>query len=531
MFALAFLLGLYANCIFLLGIASFLNKTIIIAFTIAYIFLAVIFWKKFDDVIDLVKIKAELLMHFKKNPVWVLLIFIALSVIFIGILIPETAFDALWYHLTLPKLYLSFGAIRYIPGGLFYYSTMPKLGELFYTSALAFGSDTLAHTVHFSFAILTLIVLYILSKKYTSSYFALLSVAILLSNIVFMWEATTAYIDLIRTFFEVMSLWGMLKFLETKKKNWLVEAAILLGLAIESKFVAVASIPIPLIVILFYTKDIVSQKIKNVALFVLLSFLPSLPWLVFSYIHTGNPIYPLFSGYPLHVGKDVLAFPQVITDTVTVFIHAADPVSPLYLIFIPLIFLVWKHLKTEERMFVVLSGVAMIIWTLTPKTGGGRFLLPYLPLLSLTLAVVLYRMPRTKSLIKISTYVIFVVFLITIAYRGLAEGRAISVIAGEQSRQDYLAKHLHFSYGDYFDRDQTIQKIVKDRNVLLYGFHNLYYVDFPFIDSSYVEKGDKFTFVATQNVRLPQRFAYWTPIYFDSVTNVTLYTVGQEWIY
>ncbi len=41
---------------------------------------------------------------------------------------PEIGFDALWYHLTLPKLWL-FKKQWFFDGGLLYYSVMPRLTE------------------------------------------------------------------------------------------------------------------------------------------------------------------------------------------------------------------------------------------------------------------------------------------------------------------------------------------------------------------------------------------------------------------
>ena len=74
--------------------------------------------------------------------------------------------------------------------------------------------------------------------------------------------------------------------------------------------------------------------------------------------------------------------------------------------------------------------------------------------------------------------------------------------------------------------------IKKDQTVLLFGFHNLYYADFRFIHSSFVEKGDRFSFVATQNTDLPDRFRYWNLIYTNPKTNVKVYTLGGiPWTY
>ena len=67
---------------------------------------------------------------------------------------------------------------------------------------------------------------------------------------------------------------------------------------------------------------------------------------------------------------------------------------------------------------------------------------------------------------------------------------------------------------------------------LLYGFHNLYYINFPFIDSSYVKIGDRFNYIAVAGNNLPERFKVWNLIYYNEKTNVKLYSIGgMKWTY
>ena len=68
-----------------------------------------------------------------------ILIFILCLVNLVGALGPETAFDALWYHITLPKIYLQHKELLFIPGGLLYYSAMPQLGEMLYVGGVSDG--------------------------------------------------------------------------------------------------------------------------------------------------------------------------------------------------------------------------------------------------------------------------------------------------------------------------------------------------------------------------------------------------------
>ena len=102
-----------------------------------------------------------------------------------------------------------------------------------------------------------------------------------------------------------------------------------------------------------------------------------------------------------------------------------------------------------------------------------------------------------------------------------------------QSRSEFLSKNLNFSFGDFYDTDDYFRKNIKQNDkVLLYGFHNLYYVDFPFVDSSWVKKGDSFNYIAVQNSDLPKRFVDWDLIYNNSLTKVKLYKKGNvRWAY
>src|SRR5690606_34153041 len=84
----------------------------------------------------------------------------------IGVLAPEISFDALWYHLTIPKIFAQNHAITHIPGGLYYYSLMPKLVDLLYIPAVMVNSAIGAKLIHFTFGILTLIVLYKIARSY-----------------------------------------------------------------------------------------------------------------------------------------------------------------------------------------------------------------------------------------------------------------------------------------------------------------------------------------------------------------------------
>lgn len=531
MFAIAFLIGLYANVLFLLGIAKFYQPTVILGMTFIFIFLSIIFWDKFDEKGSMRDVYREFGLLLKSYPFYVALLIISGGLILFGALAPELSFDALWYHLTLPKIFLMQHGINYIPGGLFYYSTMPKLGELLYIGALSMSNEILAKLIHASFAFLTGIVIYILARKYTDRKYALLAVVMFFSNIVVLWEATTAYIDLIRTFFELMSFWGLLTFLATSKRKWLIESGLLMGLAVESKMIALSSVIIMVIVLFRFQKWSYKERLKDLSIFALCSLIPSLGWFVLSYLSTGNPFYPLFTHYTIHLGQDTLAFPALLVDPITVFFSAADPVSPIYLIIFPLFFVVRKRLPANSVPVFVFAVLSLLVWSVTPKTGGGRFLVPYLPVFSVAAAIIISQL-KEKKLSQISLISVTLCMVLAIAYRGIATVKYVPVVLGLETKQHFLSTHLNYSFGDYSDTDGEMARLVKPSStILLYGFHNLYYMDSNFIDSSWVQKGDRFEYIAIQNTSLPLRFRYWRPVYANKTTGVTLYTINTTWIY
>ncbi len=173
------------------------------------------------------------------------------------------------------------------------------------------------------------------------------------------------------------------------------------------------------------------------------------------------------------------------------------------------------------------SLLGIVVWYTTPQTGGGRFIMAYLPVLSIVSAGVFCAgCPRWFQ--KILIGLIFLTIITTIFYRGIANKRYLPVILGRETKAHFLTTHLNFAFGDFYDTDGYFAKHIKKTDrVLLYGMHNLYYVNFPFIDSSWVKRGDKFDYVLVQKGSLPTEFYEWKLIYSNQMTGVRLYSRGK----
>ncbi len=529
MFALAFSIGVFSYSIFLLGLLGLLYKAILIPFT--FIFWIGFFYYKRNSI----KIFFHNL-HLQRYSLFFLVCLVLLLVQAIinsvGVFGPEIGFDALWYHLTLPKLYLQYNTIFHIPGGIFFYSDMPKLTEMLYTAGLAFSSDIPPKATQFLFGILCCIALYKVARKLFSPSWAILVPLIFYSNLVVGWESVSAYIDLSRTFFEIMALWAFVIWTQTKKQEWFVKAAVLVGLTVTTKLLAGGTVIIYLVVLFFYehTTTQLLERLKRIVMFAVVVLLIPLPWLVFSFVHTGNPFYPLFSRtLPLVHYEQVFTpwfFASAIWNT---FAYASDPIHPLYLIAIPFITLNWKKLMHTIPLILCFAIGGFVVWYFTPQSGGGRYILPYLPLF--TIVVVSMISLQSQNWKRVFIGCILLCSILSIGYRVLANYKFIPVITGRETKAHFLSKHLDFILGDFYDVDSYFATHIKPTDkVLLYGFHNLYYVDFPYIDSTWAEKGQLFNYVAVQGSGMPERFKFWNLVYFNTTTKVRLYTLsGKLW--
>lgn len=556
MFSLAIFIGIYSYLILLLGLFGELRTQWVAVVTIAGIFIVIVYFRKslrslFENIEQLQSVRRSSIPHVRKtiqqNSVITLsiLLFALLAIInLIGALGPELAFDALWYHLTLPKLYLLTHSITHIPGGLLYYSDMPRLTEMLYTAALAIDTETAAKLIHFTFGILTSVVVYKLGRKFFDKKIALLAMLIFYGNLVVDWESITAYIDLSRAFFESLALLGFLEYSTTMKRQWLVTSAVMTGLAICTKTLAIGSIAIFMILIIFLGR----RNKKNIKMifidgfyYGIVALLVPFPWFFLSYLNTGNPFYPIFSGYEIHQTAGMLLDPFRFLQTVwQLFTHSPDPLSPIYILSAPLLLvpflLPFAGMKKLHRSrffpLALYCLVAILVWYVTPQTGGGRFIIPYLPAFSVVAATVFaFAYPKTFKNVLIG--IILLITCISIVYRGAANRKYLPVILGQESRDHFLSTHLNYNFGDFYDTGEFYKRHLRPgEKILLYGFHNLYYVDYPFIDSSWVQPGDRFTYIAVQNGNLPKRFQFWSLDFIDNRNHVKLYTMERrEWIY
>ena len=528
MLSLAFIIGFYSYVLFFLGISGIFYGPLVLF--VSFVFFSVLITSFRKQIFSFFTS-----IHFPKTVIgklFLTLFSLQALVNLIGALGPELSFDALWYHLTLAKLYIINHTIAFFPGGLLYYSPMPKLIEPIYAASLMTHFTPLPKIIHFFFGIFSCAVLYKIARKFVSRELALFSVVVFYSNLVVGWESISGYIDLARVFFEAIALLSLFNWIQTKKTRHFILSAIFTGFAITTKLLAFNTLFIFLL-IAFVVLIKWKRHFKKIAgfelSFFLISLLIPLPWFIFSFVNTSNPFYPFFSPHFAHLQQTTFSFgllnpAHVIATFWKFFTHADDPINPLYLGLFPLLFFVYKKFTFQEKILLFFSFAGIVLWYFISKVEGTRLALPYIFSLSILAGVMLKHLSEYKLIFRsLILATIFIAFL-SIGFRTFANAKFIPVILGEESEAHFLTDHLNFNFGDFFDTDGYFASHIKPTDkVLLLGFHNLYYVDFPFIDYSWYKKSDKINYIAVQNGGLSNEFKNFKQVYKNNKTHVTLY--------
>ncbi len=461
------------------------------------------------------------------NVVVILLLIFAGLLNFVGSLAPELGFDALWYHLTIPKLYLAAGEVFHIPGGLLYYSAMPRLPEILYLVSFKLFPEIAEagpHLLNWAAGVWVAILIYKLSRKVNlSPFYSLLASLVFYATPLVGWLSGSAYIDLTRTFFEVLALYLLLD-------KRILLSGLVLGLAISTKTLAIGSL-LPLLVICY----LITKNLRSCIVYLVSCILVAAPWFVSSYLTTGYPFYPIGSG-GLDPSHNIVAFQSLIHswglalvgDYWKIFITPDDPISPVFVIIIPFLLLnIRKLLRPPTVYLLVYSLLAYLVWWVIPRTGGGRFILPYLPVMAVVVGVTV-SLQKVKLIRQLLIGTIIFISVVNIAYRLAASRRMTPFLLGHETKTAYLCHNLDFTTEVMVDCDGWLAQNIKPIDlVFVSGVHNLYYLNFPFVDETWYA-GQKVNYLLIQGPEDAYTQSLFPkidrePIYTNAQTNIIVY--------
>jgi hypothetical protein len=403
--------------------------------------------------------------------------------------------DGLIHHLQIPKLYLQHGGIYEIPELVFSYYPMNL--DLLYMGALWLGSDILPKYIHMAFALATAMLIFFHLKKRLPDTYAWLGAVFFLSIPVIVKLSITVYVDLGLVFFSTAALLLLFRWLETRQLRHLLLAGFCCGLGIGTKYngLLVLFILTVMVPVLFIRSQEQKEKsallaMKAAMLFCCAALLAASPWLIRNAAWTGNPVYPLYSGFfnraaapateqadtgtkaakpegggvrgvfaTRHVlyGENIW---QLLLLPVRIFFHEAQDDDPRYfdgrlnpfLLLLPLTALLFlKEADRPARLEQAAMAAFCLLYFLyafNMEVLRIRYLVPMVPFLVILSMHGLHRlelMAKTRNL-AFAVWFIPVVFMLT--WNGLyirqqfEKNDPFSYLSGRLSRDEYLAKQI-----------------------------------------------------------------------------------------
>lgn len=340
-------------------------------------------------------------------------------------LAPPFRFDGLVYHLNGPKLWVEEGQFISLPDSHFY--GLPQLFQTLYAThmVLQLGSFYGSSIVHFAFGTLIVMAASGYATRHFKPFVGLFTASLLLATTSIWLLMTFPYIDL-----GVMAFGGaaMLVFDQWRANHdsrWLVLAAILVGFSMSVKYEAVIVGAVGGLYLVNYSwRDGFSTMVQRSLLYIGIASLVLAPWLIRTYIMYDNPVYPF--GPPTGQWDELsnefyfennfnterlsTVWWQFLFLPLTATLIGIDgaglfdgTISPLFLMLIPLLWLLWRGLaqeeKTQLKSLLFIMGVSMIAWIILALASEWaaytrRYLFMFVPLA----IVAAYTLDRLQSL-------------------------------------------------------------------------------------------------------------------------------------
>jgi len=215
-------------------------------------------------------------------------------------------YDALEYHLELPKEYRAAGHVGYTPHNV--YGNFPANVEMHYLLAMIIldtdvEAGTVAHQIHLTLGILTVFAAYVVGREW-SRRAGTIAAVVLGSCGWLVYLSGLAYVENGMLFFGMTAIGAALRALGTcggdrqaeggvRPWRWYVVAGVAAGFACGCKYTGIPMFAVPVAVSALLVPRAPWSRLRCVAACVVASVAAMSPWLIKNTITTGNPVFPL----------------------------------------------------------------------------------------------------------------------------------------------------------------------------------------------------------------------------------------------
>lgn len=465
-------------------------------------------------------------------------------------LMPPTSWDALFYHLKGPKLYLQAGRIQ--PGVDIPHLNFPSLMEMLFLLGMAIRSDVTAKLVHFLFLFSLSGMIHIIATRSLGLKRGWTALVFLLATPLVPILSAWAYNDLALAYFAAAAIYTFVQWQERNDDEWLRLSGVFAGFMMGLKYTAVVT-PLFLIglVAWHYRKDL-RNALRPVLHFAVPAFILVLPWLLKNWAFTGNPVYPFLFGGRFWdgfrsaayadpgsgIGLNPLALLRLPYDLTLGFADASQEgtIGPFYLIFLPFLLLYGlsaARRKTSPglRTLLLYAAVSFAFWTFGVMSSRGlwqaRLLLPGVVVLCPVLAKIMDDLqtldhPQFSLQRFLGLAIAFVlILLLSTTVAGWLQVNPLAFLSGGETRAHYLQRRLGAHYGAM---EAINNSLPDDAAVSFLWEPRSYYCDGDCRPDSIL---DKFTHLEQQYGQAQAIAERWRE---QGITHILLFNAGLEFV-
>ena len=411
---------------------------------------------------------------------------------------PYEAFDALFYHLTQPARVIQNGGLQALEAAPQFW--FPNLTENVYLWVLGMGSERATQVIHFSWAVLSALLVWHWAGKTWSSEIARRGLLLLAAMPALPLLASWAYADMALVYYSIAALYALTQFRDTKVNQWIPLIALMAGFAMSVKY---TSFMVPLTGgLLLLLQRPFHRSILHTAQFSALAVVTALPYYLRNAVFMQNPFYPfLFGGRywddfraawyadsGTGIGWNAVQLFRLPFDTLLGYRDANffdGRMGPLFLILAP--FTIWILLRHTRRdsaedwtLFTigVYSLLSFAAWTVgvinSSALWQARLLFPMLVPFAIPTALAwdsLKRFDTPRLRISfLANIIVAAVLALTVFDLGLfvLQRNPLAVALGAQSRERYIER-VNPSYAalmdilDEFPEDVRIYSLFEPR--------------------------------------------------------------------
>lgn len=201
------------------------------------------------------------------------------------------AFDALLYHLTQPARILQDGGLGLINIPHFWF---PNITENTYLWALALNAERTAQIIHYTWGILSVLILFLWATRTWSGEIGSKTILLLATIPSLLILASWAYADMALCYYTTAALFLLSQYKTVHSTHSFKLLGIVCGLAMGVKYTSFV-LPLTCGLLLLIEKPL-SKAIHTAAQFSVISILVALPWYFRNAIFMRNPFYPFAFG-------------------------------------------------------------------------------------------------------------------------------------------------------------------------------------------------------------------------------------------